>query len=218
MGARRLLVTHVQVFVVRRSQILATSKASRRSSLFRTEETRCVICVQVRFPDRRFEERRRRRIVGTPGFNGYGPARRFRRQGPREMKRVNGLKQERRVEDTMLVTDLIHSCSNEMVAQAALMSIGGRFAERVRVTAQEKGVSVGRFVAAVVRDFAQRADDSVREALRERILGDDQPLLTGLRALIEPALGDGAVSFDEELVAARAMSVGQSCAGALRYQ
>jgi hypothetical protein len=134
------------------------------------------------------------------------------------MKRVNGLKQERRAEDTMLVTDLIHSCSNEMVAQAALMSIGGRFAERVRVAAQEKGVSVGRFVAAVVRDFAQRADDSVREALRERILGDDQPLLTGLRALIEPALGDCAASFDEELVMARSMSVGQNCAGALRYQ
>jgi hypothetical protein len=118
----------------------------------------------------------------------------------------------------MLVTDLIHSCSNEMVAQAALMSIGGRFAERVRVAAQEKGVSVGRFVAAVVRDFARRSDDSVREALRERITGDDTPLLSGLRALIEPVLEDCAVSFDEDLVMARAMPVGQSCAGVLRYQ
>jgi len=43
----------------------------------------------------------------------------------------------------MLVSDLIHSCSNEMVAQAALMSIGGRFAERVRFAAQEKEVLLG---------------------------------------------------------------------------
>jgi hypothetical protein len=134
------------------------------------------------------------------------------------MKRVNGLKQERRAEDTMLVSDLIHSCSNEMVAQAALMSIGGRFAERVRVAAQEKGVSVGRFVAVVVSDFARRADDNVREALRERITGDDQPLLMGLRALIEPVLEDRAMSFDDDLVMAAAMPIGQSCAGVLRYQ
>lgn len=118
----------------------------------------------------------------------------------------------------MLVTDLIHSCSNEMVAQAALMSIGGRFAERVRVAAQEKGVSVGRFVAAVVRDFARRADDNVREALRERMTGDDLPLLTGLRALIEPVLEDCAVSFEEELILARAMPAVQNCAGVLQYQ
>jgi hypothetical protein len=118
----------------------------------------------------------------------------------------------------MLVSDLIHSCSNEMVAQAALMSIGGRFAERVRIAAQEKGVSVGRFVAAVVRDFAHRADDAVREALRERITGDDQPLLMGLRAVIEPVLEDGAHFLDEDFVMAQAMPVGQSCAGTHRYQ
>lgn len=118
----------------------------------------------------------------------------------------------------MLVTDLIHSCSNEMVAHAALLSIGGRFAERVRIAAQEKGVSAGRFVAAVVRDFARRADDGVREALRERMTGDDQPLLTGLRALIEPALEDSAVSFDDEFAMARAMPVGQGFAGILQYQ
>ena len=77
-----------------------------------------------------------------------------------------------------------------MVAQAALSCIGGRFAERVRVAAQEKGMSVGRFVSVVVRDFARRADESVREALRERIVSDDQPLLTGLRAVLEPDARD----------------------------
>lgn len=117
----------------------------------------------------------------------------------------------------MLVTDLIHSCSNEMVAQAALKSIGGRFAERVRVAAQEKGMSAGRFVAVIVRDFARRADESVREALRERITGDDQPLLTGLRAVLEHALEDGAVFVDEDLVLGRPFPADLSCAG-LQYQ
>ncbi len=118
----------------------------------------------------------------------------------------------------MLVADLIHSCSNEMVAQAALSCIGGRFAERVRVAAHQKGMSVGRFVAAVVRDFSRRADESVREALRERITGDDQPLLMGLRAVLEPALEDGRLFVDEDLVLGRPLPIELSCAGVHQYQ
>jgi hypothetical protein len=118
----------------------------------------------------------------------------------------------------MLVADLIHSCSNEKVAQAALMCIGDRFAERVRVAAKEKGMNVGRFVAVVVRDFARRADENVREALRERITGDDQPLLKGLRAVLEPALEDGALFVDDEIILGRAYPVELSCAGVHHYQ
>jgi hypothetical protein len=118
----------------------------------------------------------------------------------------------------MLVADLIHSCSNEMVAQAALSCIGGRFAERVRVAAQEKGMSVGRFVSVIVRDFARRADEGVREALRERITGDDQPLLSGLRAVLEPVIEDGAVYTEDDLVIAQPLALGLSCAGVHSYQ
>ena len=98
----------------------------------------------------------------------------------------------------MLVADLIHSCSNDKVAQAALACIGGRFADRVRAAAHEKGMNVGRFVSVVVRDFARRADETAREALREAVSRDDQPLLRGLRAVLEPALEDGALFFDDE--------------------
>ena len=118
----------------------------------------------------------------------------------------------------MLVTDLIHSCSNEKVAQAALMCIGGRFAERVRAAAHEKGVSVGRFVVIVVRDFARRADESVRETLRENISRADQPLLKGLRMVLEPALEDGALFVDDEEVMGRHFPVEMNCAGAHQYQ
>jgi hypothetical protein len=130
---------------------------------------------------------------------------------------VIGLK-KRKAEDDMLVADLIHSCSNEMVAQAALSCIGGRFAERVRAAAQEKGVSVGKFVAIVVRDFARRADDRALEALRERIMGADQPLLNGLCAVIEPALEDGLLFTDDEFAIAGRFPLEVSCARVLHYQ
>ncbi|PWB82747.1 MAG: hypothetical protein C3F11_10260 [Methylocystaceae bacterium] len=97
----------------------------------------------------------------------------------------------------MLVTDLIHSCSNDKVAQAAVTCIGGPFAERVRAAAGECGVSVGRFVAIVVRDFALRADDDTRGTLARRIAGSDQPILNGLRHVVEAALEDGAIFFDD---------------------
>jgi hypothetical protein len=134
----------------------------------------------------------------------------------RQRRGLKMLKQQ--AEDNMLVADLIHSCSNEMVAQAALSCIGGRFAERVRTAAQEKGMSVGRFVAAVVRNFARRADEGVRDALRERINGVDQPLLMGLRAVLEPALEDGALFVDDDLILTRPVPVGLNCAAVHQYQ
>lgn len=97
----------------------------------------------------------------------------------------------------MLITDLIHSCSNDKVAQAAVVCIGGPFAERVRAVARENGVSEGRFVAIVVRDFALRADDEAREHLARKVAGSDQPILNGLRHVVESALEDGAIFFDD---------------------
>jgi hypothetical protein len=116
----------------------------------------------------------------------------------------------------MLTADLIHSCSNDKVAQAALACIGGCFAERVRVAAQQKGVSVGRFVVFAVRDFARRADEAAHEALRAKIVGDDQPLLKGLREVLESALESDPAFVEEETVGSHFI-VGASCASSLRY-
>lgn len=98
----------------------------------------------------------------------------------------------------MLIADLIHSCSNDKVAQAALACIGGRFADRVRAAAHEKGMNAGRFVVVVVKTFACRANQDTHRALMQKIAGDDQPLLRGLREVLEPALEDGALFFDAE--------------------
>ena len=88
----------------------------------------------------------------------------------------------------MLIADLIHSCSNEKVAEAALCCLGGRFAENVNVAARDRGLSAGAFVVSVVHKFSSQADAATRESLREKIISDDQPLLEGLRTLLEGAL------------------------------
>jgi hypothetical protein len=100
-------------------------------------------------------------------------------------------------EKVMLVTDLIHSCSNDQVAQAATCCIGGVFAERVRAVALEKGISEGRFVAVVVRNFALRADETERALLASEMNGSDQPILSGLRRVVEKALESGAQFADD---------------------
>lgn len=117
----------------------------------------------------------------------------------------------------MLTADLIHSCSNDKVAQAALACIGGCFADRVCAKAQEKGVSVGRFVVFAVRDFARRADEAAHEALRAKIVGDDQPLLKGLREVLESALERDPTFIEEEMTVSSHFIVGASCASSLRY-
>jgi hypothetical protein len=98
----------------------------------------------------------------------------------------------------MLISDLIHSCSNEKVALAATASIGGAFAQRVRGAAQENGVPAGRYVACIVRDFGRRAGDDARRALQRKIAGADQPLLHALQHIVEGAIESGDLFFDEE--------------------
>ena len=89
----------------------------------------------------------------------------------------------------MVIADMIHSCSNAHVAQAAVFCIGGAFAERVGAAARERGMEVGGFVAVIVQEFARRADGEAMRALSREIAGDDQPILKGLARLLEPTLG-----------------------------
>ncbi|MFY9657020.1 MAG: hypothetical protein WAK01_10595 [Methylocystis sp.] len=91
----------------------------------------------------------------------------------------------------MVIADMIHSCSNAHVAQAAVYCIGGAFAERVGAAARERGMEVGGFVAVTVQEFARCADGEAMRALSCEIAGADQPILKGLARLLEPALGAG---------------------------
>ncbi len=118
----------------------------------------------------------------------------------------------------MVIVDLINSCSNDKVAQAALACIGGHFAERVRVVAGEKGLNVGRFVVLAVREFASRSDEAAQEALRVKVVRDDQPLLRGLREVLESALErDSFIVEGDAMAAAPPYAYSASRENALRY-
>jgi len=86
---------------------------------------------------------------------------------------------------------LIHTCSNEHVARAALRSVGGELAARVVREADRSGKSVGAYVAQTLSDF-ERSADLIAWAAAERSSRDaDQPLLAALYFVLDHTLRSG---------------------------
>ena len=94
----------------------------------------------------------------------------------------------------MLIADILHSCSNERVAEAAVDSIGGDFAHRVRLLAARCDMPVGLLVGRLVRRFAADAHERDWRQVTLAIFGDDQPVLAGLRAVVEAMMRIPAVT------------------------
>ncbi|HMN71822.1 MAG TPA: hypothetical protein PKA55_08125 [Rhodoblastus sp.] len=90
----------------------------------------------------------------------------------------------------MVIQDIMNSCANEKVAEAAVASIGGAFARRVRETAKRRGVRPGALAASAVLRFRSSAQAPEFEALKQVVAGEDLPLLRGLAFIVEPALGE----------------------------
>jgi hypothetical protein len=87
-----------------------------------------------------------------------------------------------------LIAEIIHTCSHEKVAQAAVASMGFAFARKVGVTARAHGLSIGAFTARAVREFEKIGGEKERQALRQVMNGSDQPILAGLAHILEPAI------------------------------
>ena len=87
-----------------------------------------------------------------------------------------------------LIAEIIHTCSHEKVAHAAVASLGGCFASKVGVTAGANGLSIGAFTARTVREFERRVGDREKQALRAAMDGTDQPILTGLQHILRPVV------------------------------
>jgi hypothetical protein len=90
-----------------------------------------------------------------------------------------------------LVAEIVHTCSNEKVAQAAVASLGTEFANRVDATARLCGMSAGAFAARTVRQFDNCVGERERQALREAMRGSDQPILFGLHQILQTAICPG---------------------------
>jgi hypothetical protein len=84
--------------------------------------------------------------------------------------------------------EIVRTCSNAHVARAAVASIGGEFAQRFAAKASRRDLPSGVFAARLVRDFAITADDNEWEGVHEATRGADQPILTGLRYILDHGL------------------------------
>lgn len=87
-----------------------------------------------------------------------------------------------------LIAEIVHSCSNEKVAHAAVASIGSDFADKVSATASAYGMSIGAFTAQAVLQFDRSVGEQERVALREAMKGADQPILFGLHRILQPVV------------------------------
>jgi hypothetical protein len=87
-----------------------------------------------------------------------------------------------------LIAEVVHSCSNEKVAHAAVASIGSDFAGKVRATASTHGMSVGAFTARAVLQFDRSSGGEEKQALRRKMKGADQPILIALEHILKPVV------------------------------
>lgn len=85
----------------------------------------------------------------------------------------------------MLVSDILHSCGNERVAEAAVISIGGEFADRLRALASRCEITVGDLVGRLVRRFAIEAAEPDWRFVTAAMDGKDLPVLCGLKAIVD---------------------------------
>lgn len=106
----------------------------------------------------------------------------------------------------MQINEIVNSCSNAHVASAALASIGGDLVERVAKLAHLQGLTPGTFTAIAVRDFGRDAQPEARAVIRRAMCGADQPILRGLRMILESVLeaAEEDSDIDEEFWARRA--------------
>ena len=85
----------------------------------------------------------------------------------------------------MIVREILRTCSNPHVARAAVASIGGDFAQRVSRDAAQRNLSSGLFAAGLVRRFSRRAGELDWKGVGEATRDADQPILSGLRYILE---------------------------------
>lgn len=90
----------------------------------------------------------------------------------------------------MLVEEIVRTCVHESVAQAAVASIGPRFAHDVAEAATINGMSVGSFAALSVRRFASHGDEGELRSVVAAMSNAQEPLLAGLHRILCATLGE----------------------------
>ncbi len=85
----------------------------------------------------------------------------------------------------MIAHEIVWTCSNPHVADAAIASIGGAFAGWVDAEATRRRLSSGQLAASLVREFRDCAGEGDWQSLSAAIRGTEMPILSGLRYILE---------------------------------
>ena len=84
----------------------------------------------------------------------------------------------------MLIRELIRTCANENVAQAAVASIGRRFAGDVQEAADISGLTIGGFTALSVQRFFRKGDEAELRSVVAAMDKAQEPILAGLHRIL----------------------------------
>jgi len=85
----------------------------------------------------------------------------------------------------MIYHEIVRTCSNAHVAEAAVQSLGGQIALALSESADRVAMGRGEFAARMVREFAESADDGEKGRVLAAAHGSQQPILSGLRYILE---------------------------------
>lgn len=88
----------------------------------------------------------------------------------------------------MLLAEILHSCADAGIAEAAVASIGGPFAARMRLEAARSEMSLGALTGSLVSGFAAEAGERDWRELTASMARADQPVLTGVQLMAERML------------------------------
>ncbi len=108
----------------------------------------------------------------------------------------------------MLRKELVHSCSYPAIADAALRSLGCDLRKRVAEAADANERDPGVYAAGLVREFSDIATDREWRSVAAVMSGDDTPVLTGFRYILEYMMGsdDGLDDLDKLIAECSARS------------
>jgi len=88
----------------------------------------------------------------------------------------------------LIYREIVHTCSHPAVASAAVDSIGGDFARKMDSEASLRRMTRGVLAANLVRNFAAGADELDWQQVSAVARESDQPILSGLRRILELAI------------------------------
>ncbi|MCX8253677.1 hypothetical protein RHAL1_01964 [Beijerinckiaceae bacterium RH AL1] len=91
----------------------------------------------------------------------------------------------------MLIDEIIRSCRSEIVAEAAVASIGPAFAHDVAAAAEARGLGVGEFTARSVQRFARRGGEGDMRSVIAVMDTSQEPILAGLHRIMSIMIGAG---------------------------